>query len=389
MLSRRSALTLIAGSTALLLFSSTADAAGPATVTVRVEGLTETLVPPTLVTTTTEPVVKDGVPEHSCPGTSALGALQLATGGNWSGPWEEKYKQYEIYSIDGESHPFFSGFYWDVVVNNAQSQTGACEVEMQAGEELLLYPCSEATTECPNPLGVTAPTSANVGEPVAFSVRRYNSTGEGSVIGGASVTGGGASATTDAGGKATLTFSAPGEYMVHATAAEAIRTEMTICVHPTNSSACTPPSPAGSSPSSSATSAGGTSNVTSSPYNGPYAIVAKATNLIEKHVYSRKDAPRVLAGTVQAHTTVASVSLKLRREYRGRCYAYDGTREEFGRARCGTGSYFKVSTGPSFSYLLPSALAPGRYVLDIEATDAAGNRTSLARGTTRTVFYVR
>jgi hypothetical protein len=117
--------------------------------------------------------------------------------------------------------------------------------------------------------------------------------------------------------------------------------------------------------------------------------VARATNLIEGHVYPRRDAPRLLTGKVLAHTTVTSVSLKLRREYRGRCYAYDGTREEFARARCGVGGYFKVSTEPSFSYLLPSALAPGRYVLDIEATDAAGNRTSLARGTSRTVFYVR
>jgi hypothetical protein len=357
-----------------------------------VEGLTETLVPPTLVTTTTEPVVKDGVPAHSCPGTSAVGALQLATGGNWSGPWEEKFKQYEISSIAGESHPFFSGLYWNVVINHAQSERGACEIEMETGDELLLYPCSEAAPECPSPLGVTAnQTSANVGEPVKFSVNRYNRTGEGSLIRGATVDGGGASATTDSEGKASLTFSTPGLYAVHVTAPELVRTETTICVHASNSSVCGPQTASGSPTSSGSTSAGagGASNFFSPPYKGPYAIVAKATNLIEKHVYSRKDAPRVLAGTVQAHTAVASVSLRLRREYKGRCYAYDGKREEFGRARCGTGSYFKVSTEPSFSYLLPSALAPGRYVLDIVAADAAGNRTSLARGTSRTVFYVR
>ena len=42
-----------------------------------------------------------------------------------------------------------------------------------------------------------------------------------------------------------------------------------------------------------------------------------------------------------------------------------------------------------FRSLLPGGLAPGRYVLDIQATDAAGNHTSLARGTSRIVFYVR
>jgi hypothetical protein len=353
-----------------------------------VEGLTETLVPPTQVTTTTEPVVKDGVPAHSCPGTSAVGALQLATGGNWSGPWEEKFKQYEISSIAGESHPFFSGLYWDVVINHAQSERGACEIEMEPGDELLLYPCSETATECPSPLGVTAnQTSANVGEPVKFSVNRYNGTGEGSLISGATVAGGGASATTDSQGKASLTFSTPGLYTVHVTAPELIRTETTICVHASDSSVCGPQTASGSSTSSGSTS--GAASFPSTPYKGPYAIVAKATNLIEGHVYSRKDAPRVLAGTVKAHTTVASVSLKLRRDYKGRCTAYNGTREEFRPARCGAGSYFKVSTEPSFSYLLPSALAPGRYVLDIEATDAAGNSTALARGTSRPVFYVR
>jgi hypothetical protein len=92
---------------------------------------------------------------------------------------------------------------------------------------------------------------------------------------------------------------------------------------------------------------------------------------------------------VLAHSPVSSVSLELRRQSKGRCYAYEGTRERFVRAHCGTGSLFKVSSSSSFSYLLPAALAPGRYVLDVQATDLAGNRTTLARGTSRTVFYVR
>jgi hypothetical protein len=58
-------------------------------------------------------------------------------------------------------------------------------------------------------------------------------------------------------------------------------------------------------------------------------------------------------------------------------------------ARCGSATFFAVSKEPSFSYLLPKGLSPGRYVLDIKATDVAGNTTSLARGTSRLVFYVR
>ena len=60
-------------------------AAGPATVTVRVEGDAETLVPRTALTTTTAPVSKDGDASHSCTGTSAAGALEQASGGDWIG----------------------------------------------------------------------------------------------------------------------------------------------------------------------------------------------------------------------------------------------------------------------------------------------------------------
>jgi hypothetical protein len=41
------------------------------------------------------------------------------------------------------------------------------------------------------------------------------------------------------------------------------------------------------------------------------------------------------------------------------------------------------------SYLLPHRLGRGRYVLDVIATDGAGNREALARGTSRVVFFVR
>ena len=54
------------------------------------------------------------------------------------------------------------------------------------------------------------------------------------------------------------------------------------------------------------------------------------------------------------------------------------------------GSFFQIASGgDSFSYLLPSRLPPGRYVLDIKATDSAGNRTPLDRGSSRIVFYVK
>jgi len=104
--------------------------------------------------------------------------------------------------------------------------------------------------------------------------------------------------------------------------------------------------------------------------------------------YKRGSAPRVLAGRVSSHSSVTSVSLTLRRSYRKGCWTYDGVRARFAKGHCRRPKPFKVSSSGAFSYLLPSALPPGRYVLDVTGSDTAGNTIALARGTSRVVFHV-
>jgi hypothetical protein len=392
--SRRTYLALCAVCVASAVFVSSALAAEPATITVRVEGLSETKLPSTQVTTSATPVVADGKAEDSCAGTSALGALQLATGGDWSGPWNAEFKQYEIYTIEGESHVFekeaLANYFWSFWLDNKEASTGACEAELHSGDQVLFFPSCYGTA-CPPeplPLGIEAPAAADVGESVPLTVTRYSAKGEGAPAAGATISGAQASATAGSTGHATVTFSAPGTYTLQATALESVRTETTICVHAGNDGTCgtTKTSSVGGSTSGTTTAAG---SAATPVYKGQYALVAQASSVIEGHVYKRGSAPRILSGSVLAHTTVTATSIELRREYKGRCYAYDGVTTRFARARCGEGSFFKVSNNDAFSYLLPAALPPGRYVLDIEATDAAGNRTTPARGTTRSVFYVR
>jgi hypothetical protein len=378
---------------ALLASAPSVPAASPATVTVRVEGAIETKLPPTQVTTATAPVVKDGNPAHACPGASAAGALELATGGSWSGKWfggeiKEGHFEglgYSVETVLAELHTFGSGEFWDEWVDNHEG-LGLCHDEPQPGGQVLLFPCPE-TGECPTPLAIEAPPSASVGEPVPVTVKRYSSKGEVSPAAAAIVTGGVAPAMTDGGGHATLTFARAGHSTVGASAPQSVRTETTVCVHAGNDGSCEttlPTSAPGSSPSSRSPSSGAAAT-----YRGPYAVVANILGLSEHHTYSRRRAPRVLRGSVSAHTTVTSVSIALRRRSRNHCFAYSGLRALFVRATCGTAAFFQVGSSPSFSYLLPAPLGPGRYVLDVEATDAAGNRTTLARGSSRIVFYVR
>jgi hypothetical protein len=390
----RSRSALLLGVLLCLLVPSAAVAASPASVSVRVEGLTEAKVPPTLVTTTTAPVVKDGNSADSCSGTSALGALELATAGNWSGPWEAKFNQYSIASIAGETHEFEEGapanYFWSFWLNNKFSEVGACEAELQPGDQVLFFPScfgSACPTPEPTPLAIEAPASANTGEAVTVTVKQYNASGEASPAVGADVGGGGTGATTDAQGHATLKFFGDATYTLRASAGAerppGIRTETTICVHEGNDGTCgTPlvnrgdlPTPPGSS----------VPHVTE-----PSALRAAAGGVRNGHVYSRRKAPRVLSGKVTSKSPVTSISIRLRRSYKHRCWAYNGALERFVKARCGRGAFFKVrSGGSSFSYLLPSRLARGRYVFDVEASDTAGEHTALHRGTSSVVFYVR
>jgi hypothetical protein len=379
----------------LVVLASAAIAAGPASVTVEVEGQSETKVPVTHVLTTTAPIVKDG--EHSCSGTSALGALELATAGNWSGPWNSGFNQYEIYSIMGEAHQFEPGananYYWSFWLDYKEASTGACEAELAQGDRVLFFPaCYSETSACPpspTPLGIEAPAVAGAGEAVTVTVSQYNSKGEASPAVGANVAGGGVSASTDFQGHATLRFSGDGTYTLHASGSgegpPAVRSETAICVHEGNDGTCGTSVSGGSSPVQTPST-----SAINHPYTGPFALVARSGSVSEGHVYSRGLAPRLLSGSVIAHSAVTSISISLRRSFNGRCSTYNPTRERFLQARCGKDGFFKVASGgTSFSYLLPAKLTPGRYVFDIGSTDAAGNHAALARGSTRTVFHVR
>lgn len=390
-LSRRLPPVLASAALAVALGAPLASASTPTgAVSVRVEGLNQTLLAPTQVETTTAPMTKDGNPAHACPGTSALAALNTATGGNWSGPWNSEYHQYEILSIEGETHLFEpeskANYYWSFWLDERESSIGACEAEAQPGDRVLFFPAcyGEACPPSQLPLGVEAPPGASVGEPVHVTVKRYGATGEAAPEPGATVTGASTPATTESAGGASVSFAAPGTYTLVATAPESVRAETTICVHEAGDGRC-----GTTAASRGAGSTPNTSTAPPPPYTGPFALVAGVSGLIDGHVYPRRAAPRLLSGTIHAHSAVTSVSLKLRRSHRGRCFAYEGASERFHRARCGSGSFFHVAGGAAFSYLLPAPLSPGRYVLDVQAGDVAGNHLALARGSSRIVFYVR
>jgi len=361
----------------LLLIAAAPAAAAPATVTLRVEGKTDTLVPRTSVTTTTTAVNKDGQAGHTCTGTSVAGALEVATGGQWTATWDPNFK-YFLTGIKGET-PATPEFF-SLWINGKESQLGVCDAELQQGDDVLFYvarcdagpPPDYACTNPPvRPLELTVPSTAAAGTPFSVKVVELAPDGTATPTEGATVSGGGASATTGADGTTTMTLPASGEVVLRAakanrarSASETVRVGDVAC-------SCVPPPP--------------------TPPRPP-ALGGAITSIREQQSFARRRAPRTLRGTVVADAGVQQIRLRLTRNDRGRCQTFDGARERFVRlSRCGAtrGRWFAVGDRAQWSYLLPARLGRGRWVLDIEVTDRTGARTVLARGTSRVVFFVR
>ena len=211
--------------TIALALGATALAAGARpsapSVTVRVEGPHRTLLAPSVVATHAGSLTRFGAPRGKCPDKSAAGSLDGATHHRWKGTWESSFDDYEVTSILGEAHPFSSKDYWEIFVNNVAAQTGACEIKVKPGQQILLAAVpSKGAIEVPLMIGT--PTSSRVGDPLRVHVRALK--GHALVdVQGAQLSGRGVHATTNNRGLATVTPSQRGRLVLHASKAGYVR----------------------------------------------------------------------------------------------------------------------------------------------------------------------
>ena len=89
------------------------------------------------MTTTTAPVNKDGQSGHECTGTSVAGALEQATGGQWTASWNPQLRLLRSTGIKGET-PATPEFF-SLWINGKESQLGICDAELQQGDEVLFF----------------------------------------------------------------------------------------------------------------------------------------------------------------------------------------------------------------------------------------------------------
>jgi len=236
-----------------------AVAAGPATVSVRAVGTDgQSVLPLTDLTTSETPVVKDGNAQDSCAGTSAAGALDLATKGDWDGEWSGGFG-YGVETIEGLSYPFTGPDRWAFWLDDQPAGTGVCGAELSSGDSVLFFEecVSKEAGVCPSippaVLAIEVPASVEVKEPVTVTVLSYpGGGGEPTPAEGVTVVGGGDTSAlpTDEQGQTTLVFAGEGEYTIDAEGAGVepppIPAEAFVCAHEGDDGACGTTAPAGS-----------------------------------------------------------------------------------------------------------------------------------------------
>jgi Domain of unknown function (DUF4430) len=207
--------------------ATAATAAGNPPVTIRIEGATRTLLPTTIVHTLAGSITAGGAPAGACPGTSAAGALQAATHGSWSGSWSTTYNDYLISTILGETESG-SPTYWDILVNNVAATTGACEIQLHPGDQLLF--AAVGSSDKGYPLAIKAPSRVKKGHTFKATVVYYDAKGQARALAGATFAIGRHTGRTNAHGAISLTGGRRGLYTLRASAMGYIRTEATLRV---------------------------------------------------------------------------------------------------------------------------------------------------------------
>jgi hypothetical protein len=372
----------------LAAWPAVAVAAGPANVTIRVEGDADTIVPRTALITSSTTLNKDGTAGHDCTGTSAAGALEQATVGNWTGTWSNGLG-YSVDAVRGESHTFGSGEFWGLFLNDALASTGICGAELQTGDSVLLAPIAESGKMFGvlSVAGVPATVAPN--RPFTVTVKRTTSDFNGGVthdaVAGATVTAAGATVTTGADGTAQISFGTRGPAGVRASHSGDIRSATEpVCVTTGSDGACGTITPA------PCRTTGDDGNCGTKDKRAPRG---KIESIREGQHFGKGKGPRALKGVVTADPSgIADVRLRLTRNDHGRCQTFDGRSERLVKLkRCGAkrGKWFSAGDREQWSYLLPSRLGRGRWVLDLQARDKAGNVDALLQRTrTRVVFTV-
>jgi hypothetical protein len=209
----------------LLAVAATAGAlpagSGPA-VTIRIEGSKKTLLLPAYIKTQPGWITKYGAPRGKCSAKSAQGALDVATHGHWRGKWYATYNEYFIKSVLREK-PAGSD-YWEIFADNKPASTGACDLKLHRGEQLVFADTSGKKGIS----ALAAPAFVSSGATFRVKLLGYSANGTSKPLAGVRIIGGGVK--TNKRGVAKITTSGRGKLVLRANPRGYIRSEAVVRV---------------------------------------------------------------------------------------------------------------------------------------------------------------
>jgi hypothetical protein len=235
--------------------------AAAATVSLRVESAGGPLVPRTTVTTPAAAVLPPGASaDQTCPANSVIGALDVATGGNWSGTWSDQAG----WSIDRIGNVFATpalGRRWVTYINRSYVNDSACHATVSDNDTVIIYPlCTTSFLQCFSgaPLVMTTLATSSPGVRLGVQVMEITTTFSPQGVGtsewapsiGASVVGPLNTAVTDnyyGYGYASVDLADRGPNTVSVRKAGFVPDRTSVCVTDGNDGFCGSPSP-GSTP---------------------------------------------------------------------------------------------------------------------------------------------
>lgn len=311
------------------------------------------------------PMNPNGYPSPAPTATSTLDDAAKQNGFTWDGTWYSSFNDILVNNV-GPDAPA-PGTYWTFMVNwKVDQNNGGCADQVRSGDDLVW-----ATWDFAGPFLQLSgtPTRIPTYTPFTVTVSDQDGSGHASPAAGASVGG----QTTDSQGHATFEYGTPGTYFLKATQSGAVRSNgQSVCVYAPGSGGCG--TDAATTPISSTSEP--------SPAPAPKDTTppsVQVTSLVAGRHYAK--GPRVIAGTARDSSGIAQVFLRLRATDGGkltaasRCRWFSGKRGVFTHrtAPCAHARFFRIGSAAKFSYLLPSRLGKGRYVLDVKVLDGAFN----------------
>lgn len=398
--------------TLLLALPTAAAHATPVTVDLRIEGATRTLFEGPVTTDVRAFKFSDSPQTYECNGSAGEGASTtrptrgavLATASEQApfemlGSFGQFGASFTRIAGDNVDYDAGSGRFLAEYKNGVSSSYGACGETVGNGDRVLFA----YATGSENVLALrrvvteqaTAPGADLSVRPGATDRVRVTDAATNAPVAGAVVDGktSGADGTVDVG-----PFAERGDHDLKATKTGAIRSNrVRVCVSDGGDGFCGNPNPdfpppvTAYDPPPAPCATSGDDGRCGSPDKRPAA--GRITSVREGQSFAKGKGPRTLGGTVADDPSgIKEVRVRLTRNDRGNCSGYDVKRERFvARKDCSAsaGRYVAIATTQTWSYLLPARLGRGRYVLDVQVVDRAGNvDTALARGSSRIVFRV-